>query len=66
MRIEIYKRQNEYEKMAKKIYYMFDDCICIFEWGEMIENMLGHGFTKITFDRDLENVNYRKLIIEEF
>jgi len=28
--------------------------------------MLGHGFTKITFDRDLENVNYRKLIIEEF
>ena len=32
----------------------------------MIENMLGHGFTKITFDRDLENVNYRKLIIEEF
>lgn len=40
--------------------------ICIFEWGEMIENMLGHGFTKITFDRDLENVNYRKLIIEEF
>ena len=40
--------------------------ICIFEWGEMIEDMLGHGFTKITFDRDLENVNYRKLIIEEF
>lgn len=32
MRIEIYKRQNEYEKMAKKIYYMFDDCICIYEW----------------------------------
>ena len=40
--------------------------ICIFEWGEMIEDILGHGFTKITFDRDLENVNYRKLIIEEF
>ena len=32
----------------------------------MIEDMLGHGFTKITFDRDLENINFRKQIIEEF
>lgn len=40
--------------------------ICIFEWGEMIEDMLKQGYTKITFNRDLENINFRKLTIEEF
>lgn len=40
--------------------------ICIFEWGEMIENSISKGFTKISFSRDLENPNYRKLIIEDF
>lgn len=40
--------------------------ICIFEWGEMIEDSLSKGFTKISFSRDLENPNYRKLIIEDF
>ena len=40
--------------------------ICIFEWGEMIENSISKGFTKISFSRDSENPNYRKLIIEDF
>lgn len=40
--------------------------ICIFEWGEMIEDSISKGFTKISFSRDLENPNYRKLIIEDF
>ncbi len=40
--------------------------ICIFEWGEMIEDSLSKGFTKISFSRDFENPNYRKLIIEDF
>ena len=40
--------------------------ICIFEWGEMIEDILPKGYTKITFSRDLDNPDYRKLQIEEF
>lgn len=39
--------------------------ICIFEWGEMIEDILPDGYIKITFSRDLENVDLRKLRIEE-
>ena len=39
--------------------------ICIFEWGEMIEDILPNGYIKITFSRDSENVDYRKLRIEE-
>lgn len=40
--------------------------ICIFEWGEMIESILQKGYIKITFSRDLENVDLRKLKIEQF
>lgn len=39
--------------------------LCIFEWGEIIENILPNKYIKITFSRDLENVDYRKLRIEE-
>lgn len=39
--------------------------ICIFEWGEMIEDILPNSYIKITFSRDSENVDYRKLRIEE-
>lgn len=37
--------------------------LCIFEWGEMIESILPKGYTKITFYRDLDNPDYRKLEI---
>ena len=40
--------------------------ICIFEWGEMIESVLPKGYIKITFSRDLENIDLRKLKIEQF
>lgn len=40
--------------------------ICIFEWGEMIESILPKGYIKITFSRDIENVDLRKLKIEQF
>ncbi len=40
--------------------------ICIFEWGEMIESILPNGYIKITFSRDLENEEFRKLKIEQF
>lgn len=39
--------------------------ICIFEWGEMIENILPGNYIKITFSRDLENTDLRLLKIED-
>lgn len=39
--------------------------ICIFEWGEMIEDILPNGYIKITFSRDTENTDLRKLQIEQ-
>ncbi len=39
--------------------------ICIFEWGEMIEEILPATYIKITFSRDLEDVDLRRLRIEE-
>lgn len=39
--------------------------LCIFEWGEMIEEILQTHYTKITFSRDTENTDFRNLRIEE-
>ena len=39
--------------------------LCIFEWGEMIEEIFPKGYIKITFSRDLDNPDYRKLLIEQ-
>jgi len=39
--------------------------LCIFEWGEMIEDILQTNYTKITFSRDNDNTDIRKLEIEE-
>lgn len=40
--------------------------ICIFEWGEMIEDILPKGYIKVSFSRDLDNLDLRKLKIEQF
>lgn len=42
----------------------FNKGICIIEWGNIIEDALPDKYTKITFERDLENENFRKLTIE--
>ena len=42
----------------------FDKGICIIEWGDIIEDALPKRYTKITFERDVENDNYRNLKIE--
>lgn len=39
--------------------------LCIFEWGEMIEEILQTHYIKITFSRDGENTDLRNLRIEE-
>lgn len=38
--------------------------ICIFEWGEIIESELKIPYTKITFSKDNDNTEYRRLKIE--
>lgn len=43
----------------------FNNGICIIEWGEIIEEALPSHYIKITFERDLENENYRKIIVED-
>lgn len=42
----------------------FSKGICIIEWGEIIEDALPSKYTKISFERDFDNENIRKLIIE--
>lgn len=42
----------------------FEQGVSIIEWGEMIKEALPEKFTNITFQRDLENENIRKIKIE--
>ena len=39
--------------------------ICLIEWGEMIEPILPAHYTKITFKKNDDNINYRELVIEK-
>ena len=60
MCIEIYKKQNEYEKMAKSIYYMFDDSICIFEWDFLYKyESIGYVLDYLYFIRVVETNSFR-------
>ena len=40
--------------------------ICIFEWGEMLEEILKKNYIKITFKKSDEEYNYREIYIENF
>ena len=42
----------------------FQNGISLIEWGEIIEDILPKGYTKITFYKDEKNPDYRKLVIE--
>ena len=44
----------------------FSKGIYIIEWGELLENILRADYIKITINKDLENENYRKIIVETF
>ncbi len=43
----------------------FSKGISFIEWGEMIEEILPNHYTKITFQKSDDNLEYRKLLIEE-
>ena len=62
---DVYRLEEEEEFSAIGGEEYFDKGACIIEWGEMIENMLPNNYTKITFSRDVENENLRKIIIQK-
>lgn len=43
----------------------FQNGICLIEWGEMIESILPEHYTKITFKKNNDNIDYRELLIEQ-
>ena len=44
----------------------FENGICLIEWGEMIESILPSNYIKVTFQKDIQNDEYRELQIETF
>ena len=54
----------EFENIGGEEY--FNKGICIFEWGELIEDILPNDYIKIKFERIGNEDNDRKLNIETF
>lgn len=54
---------DEFYAMGGEEY--FSNGICLIEWGEMIESILPEHYTKITFRKSANDVDYRELHIEE-
>ena len=44
---------------------IFENGICLIEWGEIIESILPKNYTKITFRKSDDNPDYRELCIEK-
>lgn len=62
---DVYRLEEAEEFSAIGGEEYFEKGACIIEWGEMIETMLPKAYTQITFSRDIENENFRKLIFEK-
>lgn len=54
----------EFENIGGEEY--FNKGICIFEWGELIEDILPNDYIKISFEKTEENEEFRKLTMECF
>ena len=54
----------EFENIGGEEY--FSKGICIFEWGELIEDILPDDYIKISFEKDENDDEIRKLIVEMF
>lgn len=54
----------EFENIGGEEY--FSKGICIFEWGELIEDILPNDYIKISFSKSNENPELRILTIETF
>ena len=62
---DVYRLEDSDEFYAIGGDEYFSQGICIIEWGEMIENILPKPYTKITFSKNNDDVNYRELKIEK-
>ena len=62
---DVYRLEDSEEFLAIGAEEYFDKGACIIEWGEMIEDILPLNYLKISFYRDYENENQRKLVFEE-
>lgn len=62
---DVYRLEKEEEFSAIGGEEYFEKGAVIIEWGEMIESLLPKSYLQITFTRDLENENLRKLVFEK-
>ncbi len=63
---DLYRLSNVDEFYAMGGEEYLHNGICIFEWGEMIESLLKSNYTKVTFERNDKNEDYREIKVEEF
>ena len=61
---DVYRLEDSDEFYAMCGDELFSTGICLIEWGEMIEDILPKPYTKITFSKNDDDVNYRELKIE--
>ena len=62
---DVYRLEDSDEFYAMGGDELFSTGICLIEWGEMIEDILPKPYTKITFSKNDDDVNYRELKIEK-
>lgn len=62
---DVYRLEEEEEFTAIGGEEYFEKGASIIEWGEMVESLLPNSYLQITFTRDLENENSRKLVFEK-
>lgn len=62
---DVYRLEEEEEFLSIGGEEYFEKGACIIEWGEMIENVLPNIYTKISFSRDLNNENQRRIIVQK-
>ena len=62
---DVYRLEDSDEFFAIGGEEYFSQGICFIEWGELIEDALPPKYIKISFSKDSQNTEYRKLTIEE-
>lgn len=63
---DVYRLEDVEEFYAIGGEEYFSTGICLIEWGEIIEEALPNDYIKISFEKDLTDVNIRYLNIQTF
>lgn len=61
---DVYRLEDSDEFYAMGGDEYFSNGICLIEWGEMIEDILPKPYTKITFKKSNDDLDYRELNID--